>query len=183
MRRKTTRTVVKENIGLFVLPVFFSCMVLFVFLNFIIPETPYEDYIEEQIVVLKADRSNGGRYNAAYDYIIDQDGREYSVTGEYERTQLFEALPKGTTATIKYHTSPLVPWKKYVEEVEVGTTLLVKDDGAERPSWGTVVFVFVLGLVGSLPPIFLFCWNIKRNKELQTKRDARINKRYGKRAE
>ena len=180
MRRKSTRTVVKENIGLLFLPVFLGCAFLFILLNRFIPETPYVDYIEEKIVVLKADRSNGGRYLSAYDYIIDENGRKYNVTGEYERAQLFEALPKGTIATIKYHTNPLVPWEKYVEEVEVNGTLLVKGDGVEQLSWETVAFVFVLALVGSALPIFLFCWNIKRNKELQSKRDVRINKKYGK---
>lgn len=179
MRRKSDKDITKEYRILIILGIVcilfgLSAVVLPVFL----PITPYEEYMEKEVVILKFDHFYTVK-GSSYDYIITEDG-EYNITGDYSRSQLSDILTKETVATIKYDVNPIFPHKKYVEEMIVAGNKVVTYDDDEPIQWtGPIIFCLVFSLIG-VGLLFACRHAVVRNRTLQTKRNEKIIKKYGK---
>ena len=180
MRRKSDKEIKKEFNFFLVLGIIAILFGIFLVLLPIMPTTPYEEYEEKEVIISEFDHFYGGPKGSSYDYIITEDGETYNVTGEYSRSELSEILIKGTTAVIKYDVNDILPFKKYAEEITVGGNKIVTYNGDPQIKWAPhIIFCLISCLIG-VAFLLAFRWQIIRNRELQTKRDARIIKKYGK---
>ena len=153
---------------------------LFVLTYPLIPATPLEEHKEKEIVISQFDYHGGGRYGASYHYIITEDGERYNITGEYSATQLYDVLSKGTVAVIKYDTNKLLTFINYAEEMTVNGNKIVTYNNDDPPNWTLHIIFGLLTFLVGIGFLFFYGWEIKHNREMQAKRDARIIKKYGK---
>ena len=179
MRRKSDKDIIKEYRILVILGV---VCVLFglsaVLLPALIPITPYEEYMEKEVVILEFDHYYVVK-GSSYDYIITEDGK-YNITGKYSRSQLSDILTEGTVAMIKYDINPVFPHKKYVEEMSIAGNKVVTYDDDEPIQWtGLIIFCLVFCLIG-VGLLFVCRRVVIQNRKLQVKRDEKIIKKYGK---
>ena len=180
MRRKSDKEIKKEFCIFLILGIIAILFGIFIILLPIMPTTPYEEYKEKEVIISEFDHFYGGPKGASYDYIITEDGEKYSVTGEYSRSKLSEILIKGTTAVIKYDTNNILPFIKYAEEITVGGNKIVTYNNDAPTNWTPhIIFCLIFCLIG-VSFLFVFHWQVIRNRKLQAKRDARIIKKYGK---
>ena len=180
MRRRSDREVKKEFNIFLILGIIAILFGIFIILLPIMPTTPYEEYKEKEVIISEFDHFYGGLKGASYDYIITEDGEKYNVTGEHSRSKLSEILIKGTTAVIKYDTNNILPFIKYAEEITVGGNKIVTYNDDVPTNWTPhIIFCLICCLIG-VSFLFVFRWQVIRNRKLQTKRDARIIKKYGK---
>ena len=146
----------------------------------LLPDTPYEAYVEKEVVISKFDHSIYVPKTASYDYIVTEDGEKYNITGDYNRSELSEKLTTGTVATIKYAINKILPFKKYAEEIIVDGNKIVTYNNDAPTDWSPLIIVsscfFLIGVFLS----FVVRWHVKGNRKRQAKRDARIIKKYGK---
>ena len=180
MRRKSDKQIKKEFIGVLIFGIVAILAGLFVLTYPLIPATPLEEHKEKEIIISQFDYHSGGRYGASYHYIITEDGERYNITGEYNATQLYDVLSKGTVAVIKYDTNKILTFKKYAEEMTVDGNKIVSYNNDDPPNWTMHIIFGSLALLIGLAFLFFYRWEIKRNREMQAKRDARIIKKYGK---
>ena len=180
MRRRSDKETKKEFNIFLVLGIIAILFGIFIVLWPIMPTTPYEEYKEKEVIISEFDHFYGGLKGASYDYIITEDGEKYNVIGEYSRSELSEILIKGTTAVIKYDTNNILPFKKYAEEITVGGNKIVTYNDDVPTNWTPhIIFCLICCLIG-VSFLFVFRWQVIRNRKLQAKRDARIIKKYGK---
>ena len=180
MRRKSDKQINKEFISVLIFGIVAISAGLFVLTYPLIPATPLEEHKEKEIVISQFDYNGGGRYGASYHYIITEDGERYNITGEYNATALYEILIKGTVARIKYDTNKILPWMKYAEEMTVDGNKIVTYNNDDPTNWTMHIIFGLFALLIGLASLFLCRWEIKHNREMQAKRDARIIKKYGK---
>ena len=180
MRRKSDKQIKKEFISVLIFGIVTIFAGLFVLTYPLIPATPLEEHKEKEIIISQFDYHSGGRYGASYHYIITEDGERYNITGEYIATQLYDVLSKGTVAVIKYDTNKILTFKKYAEEMTVDGNKIVSYNNDDPPNWTMHIIFGSLVLLIGLAFLFFYRWEIKRNREMQAKRDARIIKKYGK---
>lgn len=179
MRRKSEKEMRKEFIIFLIFGIITILCGLFILLFPIIPPTPYEAHIEKEVIISKFDHFHGVRFAASYDYIITEDGKKYHITGDYIRSELSETLTKGTVAIIKYDTNDILPFIKYAEEIYVDGNKIVTYNNDAPIKWiPHIIFGLLACLVGAAS-LFFYRWNIRRYRTLQSKRDARIAKKYG----
>lgn len=180
MRRKSDKQIKKEFIGVLVFGIVAIFAGFFILAYPLIPDTPLEEHKEKEIVISKFDYHGGGRYGASYHYIITEDGEKYNITGEYSATELYDILSKGTVAVIKYDTNKILTFKKYAEEITIDGNKIVKYNNDAPTNWTMHIIFGVLALLIGLAFLFYYRWELKHNREMQAKRDARIIKKYGK---
>ena len=179
MRRKSDKEIKREFSIFLILGVSLILFGVFILLYPIIPTTPYEEYIQKEVVISKFDDFRGAK-GTFYDYIITKDGEEYRVTGEHNKSELYEILTEGTTAVIKYDTNALLPFIRYAEEITVDGDKIVTYNNDAHVNWiPHIIFGLFSCLIGSAL-LFTFRWHIIRNRKLQAQRDSRIIKKYGK---
>ena len=180
MRRKSDKQIKKEFISVLIFGIVAIFAGLFVLTYPLIPATPLEEHKEKEIVISQFDYHGGGRYGASYHYIITEDGERYNITGEYSATQLYDVLSKGTVAVIKYDTNKLLTFKNYAEEMTVDGNKIVTYNNDDPTNWTMHIIFGLLALLIGLASLFFCRWEIKHNRKMQAKRDARIIKKYGK---
>ena len=180
MRRKSDKQIKKEFISVLIFGIVAIFAGLFILTYPLIPATPLEEHKEKEIVISKFAYHAGGQYVASYYYIITEDGERYEITGEYSATQLYDVLSKGTVAVIKYDTNKLLTFINYAEEMTVDGNKIVTYNNDDPTNWTIHIIFGLLALLIGLASLFLFRWEIKHNREIQAKRDARIIKKYGK---
>lgn len=178
MRRLSEKEARKRNIFFQICGVVFILMGLFDLLLPFIPPIPYEEYLEKDVVISKFDRHIGIK-GTSHDYIITENGEKYTLTGDYDRSELSQVLIKGTDATIKYAASKVFPFMKNAEEIIVDGDKIATYDNDTPINW---TFIIIMGVVScTLGAFFLFMYHrsIAHNRRLQEKRDKRILKKYG----
>ena len=179
MRRKSDKEMKKEVRIFLVLGIMEILFSLFVIVLPIIPPTPYEKYTEKEVVISKFGHFYGGPKGSSYDYIITEDGEQYNITGDYNRSELTEILTKGTIVIIRCCTNNILPFKKYAEEITVNENKIVTYNNDAPINWTLpIIFSSISFLIGVLF-LFAYRWQITRNKKINAKRDARIIKKYG----
>ena len=137
------------------------------------------DTTEEQMKMRLARASWEMEQSVKYDYIVTKDGEVYNITGEYNKSQLFELLAEETPAWIKYDINKVFPSKKYVEEMTVDGILVVKYNNDQPVNWAfPIAFCSIFCLFG-IGLLFVYRSFITRNRKIQAKRDARIIRKYG----
>lgn len=179
MRRKSDKDIKKEYRIFLILGIIYIVTGMFFISVLFLPSTPYEEYVEKEVIISKFDNFHGVRYAASYDYIVTVDGDEYNITGEYDHSELSELLTEGTPAIIKYDVNDILPFKQYVEEMIVDGEKIVTYNNDEPANLVfPVIFLLIFCLMGF---VFLFTYRsfIIRNRKLQEKRNARIIKKYG----
>ena len=179
MRRKSDKQIKKEFISVLIFGIVAIFAGLFVLTYPLIPATPLEEHKEKEIVISQFDYHSGWQHGSSYHYIITEDGEIYNITGEYSATQLYDVLSKGTVAVIKYDTNKILTFKKYAEEITVDGNKIVTYNNDDPINWTMNIIFGLLALPTGLASLFLFRWEIKHNREMQAKRDARIIKKYG----
>ena len=180
MRRKSDKQIKKEFISVLIFGIVAIFAGLFILTYPLIPATPLEEHKEKEIIISQFAYHSGGRYGSSYYYIITEDGERYNITGEYSATQLYDVLSKGTVAVIKYDTNKILTFKKYAEEITVDGNKIVTYNNDDPINWTMHIIFGLLALPTGLASLFLYRWEIKHNREMQAKRDARIIKKYGK---
>ena len=180
MRRKSDKQKKKEFISVIIFGIVAIFTGLFILAYPFIPATPLEEHKEKEIVISQFDYHSGGLYGASYHYIITEDGERYNITGKYSATQLYDVLSEGTVAVIKYDTNKILTFIKYAEEMTVDGNKIVTYNNDEPPNWTMHIIFGSLVLLIGLAFLFFYRWEIKHNREMQAKRDARIIKKYGK---
>ena len=180
MRRKSDKQIKKEFISVLIFGIVAIFAGLFVLTYPLIPATPLEEHKEKEIVISKFAYHAGGRNVASYYYIITEDGERYNITGEYSATQLYDVLSKGTVAVIKYDTNKLLTFINYAEEMTVDGNKIVTYNNDDPTNWTMHIIFGLLALLIGVASLFLWRCEIKHNREMQAKRDARIIKKYGK---
>ena len=179
MRRKSDKQLIKEFSIFLIFGVSLILFGVFILLYPIIPTTPYEEYIQKEVVILKLDHFIGVK-GSSYDYIITKDSKEYKVTGEYNRSELNENLTEGTVAVIKYDANTIFPFIRYAEEIIVDGNKIVTYNNDAPVNWILHIIVSLFSCLIGTALLFAFRWHIMRNRKLQAQRDARIIKKYGK---
>ncbi len=178
MRRKTDADIRKENRGILMLSAFFILAGLFIiFLPIIDPPAALDELIEKQVTVADLRRVHQPK-GASYDLLTTAEGEKFNLTGDYSRDEVYDALTKGKTITIYYQKSKLF-FRKYAEIVVADGQEVVRFDNDEpQGEVGLIIFGCVTILVGAA---FLvgFRWQLRHNRSIQAKRDARIRKKYG----
>ncbi len=182
MRRKTDKDIRKEYVIFLILGCLCILLAILFILSPLIPSRPYEDYVEKEVVIRKLDRPSS-RYRGITYHIVTEDGDSYSVTGEFNSTELNNTLVKGTTATIRYAKNRMLPFILYAEEVVVDGELIVTYDNDQPINWTLPIIACALALLPGGCLLAGYRWGIVRNRRMQAKRDARITKKYGKHQE
>lgn len=181
MRRKTDKEVKKEHRISIVLGCCFIAFAIFCILLPLIPPTPYNEYVEKEVIVSYSDHYSGGVRSASYCYIVSTDGEIYNITGKYSAPELRAHLKKGTEIVIKYTENKIFN-RKYAEEIMLNGAILVEYDNDEPIEWsGYIIFATFSALVG-IGFILSYRFFVNHNRQLQAKRDARIKKKYGENA-
>ena len=180
MRRKSDRDIRKENRMVRIIGYICIFLGLALLISSLIPPAAYEDYVEKDIVIRKIyDFHSRGSLT---DYIVSTEGHEYTVTGSYRRDELYKKVSEGAIVTIKYCKNKLLPFNYQLEELTVHGERIVTYDN-DRPTTGmeTVVltvstlFSFLFGVI----LLILDGYLLRRNRQIQAKRDQRIAKKYG----
>lgn len=179
MRRFSDKNARKKNAFWAILGIAFILMGILEFLLPFKPSIPYEEYLEKDIVISKFDRSYGARAITTYDYIITGDGENYTLTGDYDQSELSKILIKGTDATIKYRVNSVLPFLKYAEEIIVDGNKVATYDNDAPVNWTFVIIMGVVSCAMGAFFLFMYHWSIAHNRKLQEKRDKRIIKKYG----
>ena len=178
MKRKTDKDVKKEHRISLILGSCFIAFAIFCIILPLIPPTPYNEYVEKEVVVSGFDHNYGGVRGASYHYIVTTDGEMYNITGEYNASKLKANLIKGTTITIRCSENQFFN-RKYAEEIFLNGELLVKYNNDEPVEWAApIIFATFSALVG-IGFILSYRFFVLHNRKLQAKRDARIKKKYG----
>ena len=178
MRRTSEKEIKKGFIGFLIFGIIAILMGFIILASPLIPTTPYEEYKEKEVVISTFDLSTG-RHRASYYYIITEDGEKFTITGEYSAPQLYQTLIKDTVAVIKYDTNSILPFKKYAEEITVNGNKIVTYNNDAPTNWTPlIIFCLLFCLIGGAF-LFFYHWYITHNRKLQSKRDERINKKYG----
>lgn len=181
MKRKTDIDIRKSYIWLFVLSSFFILMgTLLICLQWLdnTYTRAYDVLKEKEIVISKVECIHYYRGGDRY-HITSTDNEKYMVIGKYDVALLKEYLTEGVSATVKYSQDRAPFGRKYAEEIYVGENLIVEYDAYEDDSLIIrVIFGSISILIGAGGFLF-YRWEIKRNREINRKRDARIKKKYG----
>ena len=178
MRRKSNKDIRKEYRIFLVIGCAFFLFGLFILWSPLIPLTPYDEYMEKDVVISKFDYHSTVK-GASYHYILTEDGEKYNITGEYESSELYTMLSPGTYATIKYEINKVFPFKMYVEEMIVNGNKIITYDNDQPPDWTAIMIVSSILLLLGTGFLFAYRATILHNRKQQQKRDARIIKKYG----
>jgi len=178
MRRQSDKDIRKEYRIFLVIGCAFILFGLFILLSPLIPLTPYDEYMEKDIVISKFDYHSTVK-GASYHYILTEDGEKYNITGEYESSELYTTLSPGTYATIKYEINKVFPLKMYVEEMIVNGNKIITYDNDRSPDWTAIMIVSSILLLLGTGFLFAYRATILHNRKQQQKRNARIIKKYG----
>lgn len=180
MRRKSDRDIRKENRMVRIIGYIGIFLGLALLVAPLIPPTPYEAYEEKNIVI--QDMYDFHSRGTTTDYIVSNEGHEYTVTGSYRRDELYEKVSEGAIVTIKYCKNKLLPFNYQLEELTVhGEQIVTYDNDRLTTGMETVVltvsalFSFLFGVILLILDGYLF----RRNRQIQAKRDQRIAKKYG----
>ena len=173
MKRKTNADIIKENIGIIIMSVFF--IIIGIILPFIKPiiEVEYYELSEKEITIDSVVKHFRGAYT-----IETTDGERYNISGNYDRSKIRDNLPNGTKAYIKYHKTNLFFWVTYVEEVVVEGNYIVQYNDDNKIDPRTFILAIPSVILGILGFIYVR-WSIKHNRYIQENRDKRIIKKYG----
>lgn len=182
MRRKTTKDLIKRNMVGIALSGFLIFAGVFLLFLSKLPVPLYEDYLEKTVTV-DSIRYHYGYKSSDYWELRTEDGESYNLTGSFDRSEMKESLTHGVEAQIRYDENWLgnLSGHKYAEEVAVNGKKIVSYNNDEEDQHLTALYILsgvciLLGVTGLL----LFRWEVRRNRELQRKRDQRIEKKYGK---
>ena len=179
MRRKSDKDIRKESFGFLLSGYICIIFSLFMVLYPLIPQTPYEEYTEKEVVIVKFERVHGSKGSVSY-CIITDNGDKYTLTGEFNSAELTEVLCDGTIATVKCDDNNLFPFIKYVEEMTVNGKRLVTYNNDAPTDWTINIIVFIVSFFAGVGFLIACRKEIIRNRKQQEKRDARIIKKYGK---
>lgn len=142
------------------------------------PQPEYNDLKSKEITVDQFLRYH--RYRAGYAHLMyTSDGERYYVTGDFKFSEL-ESVPSGTKATMKWSENPFCWFSDHAEEIIIDGKVVVSYNNDEPVLYGLYV---VLGAsIALLAGLFLWFglgW-IQHLQIKQSKRDRRIEKKYGK---
>ena len=180
MRRKTTKELIKRNlVGIASSGILILMGVYLLYLSKL-PVTPYEAYQEKTTTV------DSVRYHyymsSGYWELRTEDGECYNLTGSFQASELKEKLTPGTEVQIRYGEN----WVgnlfgyKYAEELTVNGKRIVSYNNDEDQHLTALYLLSGACILFGAAGLFLFRWEVRRNRELQRKRDQRIEKKYGK---
>ena len=184
MKRKTDRDIRKSYVWLFILSSFFIMMGTLMMCMQWLDNTStraYDVLKEKEIVISKVECIHYYRAGDRY-HITSTENEKYMVVGKYDDSLLEGYLIEGASATVKYSQDRFPFGRKYAEEIYVGKDLVVEYDASEDD---TLIIRVIFGSIAVLLGIggfAIYGWEIKRNREINRKRDARIQKKYGNRA-
>jgi len=145
--------------------------IFFVMLPFL-PPTPYEEYTEKEVVIVKFDRQYvlKGR---SYHYIVTADGERYRVSGAFNRAELSDLLSEETPAVIKCDKHPLLPYIKRAEEVIVNGKTVVAYNNDEPVNWTVYILLCLLLCSMGVGLIALYRYHLLDKKRKKQKKLAR----------
>ncbi len=181
MRRKTTKDLVKRNLAGIALSGFLILAGVFLLFLSKLPVASYED-CREKTVTVDSMRYHYGYISSGYWELRTEDGESYNLTGSFDRSEMKESLTHGVEAQIRY----LENWRgnlfghKYAEEVVVNGKRIVSYNNDEDQHLTALYLLSGACILFGAAGLFLFRWEVRRNRELQRKRDQRIEKKYGK---
>ena len=182
MRRKSDADIYREHRSVIIVGVLFILAGLFIiFVPIIDPPAPLDELIEKQVTV--ADLRHIHQVKGSdYDLLTTTEGEKFNLTGDYRRDEVYDALTEGKAITIYYQKSKLF-FRKYAEIVIADEQELVRFDNDEpQGEVGRIIFGCVTVLLG-VAFMVGFRWELRHNRRMQAKRDARIRKKYGAKTE
>ena len=181
MKRKTDLDIRKSYIWLFVLSSFFILMGTLLICQQWLDNTytrAYDILKEKEIMISKIEFIHYSRVGDRY-HITSTDNEKYMVIGKYDVALLKEYLTEGVSATVKYSQDRVPFGRKYAEEIYIGENLIVEYDAYEDDSPIVRVIFGSMAVLLGIGGFAFYGWEIKRNRETNRKRDARIQKKYG----
>ena len=181
MKRKTDLDIRKSYIWLFVLSSFFILMgTLLICLQWLdnTYTRAYDVLKEKEIVV--SDIYRVSNFRAGHHYlIISSDNEIYNITGNYDDSALNEQIKTGVSATVRYSENKLPSFRKYAEEIYIDGDKVVEYCTYEDDSLIIRVIFGSMAVLLGVGGFAFYGWEIKHNREINRKRDARIKKKYG----
>ncbi len=179
MRRITKKQFVCKYIVAIVPPVILVFLALFVLLSPVIfPEAPYEYHSKKVVTVSRIQKVYVYRAPDTY-RMYTTDGGAYTLTGEYNIADVEKYLVTGTEAEILWCENRYSFMPDLAEEVVVNGTVVVAYDNDKPVDWAPlIVYAVLLNVLAGLWLLFSL-FDIKHLKTLQSKRDKRIQKKYG----
>jgi len=131
---------------------------------------------------MKESLTHGVEAQIRYWELRTEDGESYNLTGSFDRSEMKESLTHGVEAQIRYWENWLgnLFGHKYAEEVVVNGKRIVSYNNDEDQHLTALYLLSGACILFGAAGLFLFRWEVRRNRELQRKRDQRIEKKYGK---
>lgn len=180
MRRITSAEIRKEN-----LPLLFCAALFFAFgLGLLlIPQAytpvPY-DTLQETTVTVSSVRDVFDIHGLSLQ-IITTDGKRYTLSGTYERTEVRQAIAACDEVTIRYYQDVFSKLfrTRYAAEIHAGGDTVVSFGGwifVRFPWLRLLAFLTILGGVGL---IAYGRWDIRWREKQEQMRNRRIEKKYG----
>ena len=143
------------------------------------PPATYEALTEKEVTVSSVRHVSGGR-GANFDRLTTTDNERYNLTGDYDPAAVYAALQSGQRVTVRYYESKLFS-KKYAEEILVNGELLVRYNNDEPQYEGLRIALGGVTVLVGIGAFVLCAYFVRQDIFRQAKRDARIQKKYGKR--
>ena len=181
MRRKTTKELIKRNLVSIALSGFLILAGVFLLFLSKLPVATYED-CRQKTVTVDFIRYHYGYRSSGHWELRTKGGESYNLTGSFDRSEMKESLTHGVEAQIRYWEN----WRgnlfghKYAEEVVVNGKRIVSYNNDEDQHLTALYLLSGACILFGAAGLFLFRWEVRRNRELQRKRDQRIEKKYGK---
>ena len=180
MHRMSDKDILKLNTFVIIFIIFcFLTAIILPLLPVLLPIAEYNELINKDIVIRSVERVH--QYRAPdYYLIITETGERYNITGDYNKKEIENALPRGKTVSIKYYENDfLLGTKKYAEVIEVdGVCVVHYDNDGENDLWIFYLLSVCCILMGTGAICFVV-WEIRNNRRKQAKRDQKIIRKYG----
>lgn len=151
--------------------------ILLIFSPAVFPPPTYDELLEKEVVVSSFEQVYQ-RFGTSYRLYTENDGT-FAISGEVDYNTAVDALQRGVTATVKWHSSPN-PFSECAEEVSVDGNVIIRYNNSNSVNRvSLILWSAVIVLCGAGYTTFSLFW-LRRLQSFEEKRTKRNEKKYGK---